>query len=256
MKKTRIVLVGALVLALAFVMGCAQEAPTTDESIGEATQKGWIVKDQKNDTKQYWRWMRGTGKKYENATMQLDMSDANAGKIGFVFGLTEGVAADGKGNGKWSYYQFGVGIGKAGTKNAGKYEYYIDYYTNVDLNKVSGGSNSYGPEGVVPKEVVKPTAVDIELLDPKELKVFVKMVCDKKNGYTLMYGLNANAINESVHSGYLTDGAKDSKGEYMYSDVGYYAMLTQASAEKPVTSTFEYTLVDSKTSLTAAAEEE
>ena len=256
MKKTRIVLAGALVLALAFVMGCAHEAPTTDESIGEATQKGWIVKDQKNDTKQYWRWMRGTGKKYEHATMELDMSDATAGKIGFVFGLTEVLAADGKGTGKWSYYQFGVGIGKADSPNAGKYEYYIDYYTNVDLNKVSGGSNSYGPEGITPKEVVAPTAIDMELLDPKELTVFVKMSCDKRNGYTLMYGLNANDITQSVHEGYLKDAAKDSKGEYMYSDVGYYAMLTQASAEKPVTSTFEYTLVDSKTSLTAAAEEE
>lgn len=255
MKKTRIVLAGALVLALAFVMGCAHEAPTTDESIGKATQKGWIVKDQKNDTSQYWRWMRGTGKNYETATMQLDMSDAKAGKIGFVFGLTEGLAADGEGNGKWSYYQFGVGIGKAGTSNAGKYEYYIDYYTDVDLSKVSGGSNSYGPEGVTPKEVVRPTTVNVPVQgDP--LKVFVKMTCDKTNGYELQYGMTANTINQSVHTGYLTDGAKDSKGEYMYSDVGYYAMLTLASAEKPVTSTFEYTLVDSKTSLTAAAEEE
>ena len=203
--------------------------------------------------------MRGTGKKYEKALMQLDMTDATAGKIGFVFGLSEGLASDGKGNGKWSYYQFGIGIGKAGTTNAGMLEYYVDYYQDVDLSKVSGGSNAEGPEGVAPKPIVAPTAVkDFNGLSANELKVFVQMLWTEDNGYELKIGPTETTATTSI-GGYLTEGAKDSKGKYMASDVGYYAMLTKASEEAPVSSTFKYTVMSSgtktKVSIGAAEEE-
>lgn len=247
MKKAKVLLAGALVLALGLVMGCKQSV-TSDPEIGEKIDNGWLIKEQKNNSSEYWRWLKTVGGSYKTATIDLEMSDPTAGKIGVIFGFNElHDQTTGKKNGKYSYYQFGVGVGQSNSANAGKLEYYISYYTNVDMNTVTGNNSAEGPAGITPVDVVAQAAVPENVAKlytaGQPLKLSVKVTWTENAGYQLYVGESASNTVLQVGSGYFTNTKE--KG-----DVGYYAMLTK---DKSVTSSFKYVVANK--SLLAAEEE-
>ena len=248
MKKAKALLAGALVLALGLVMGCKQPV-TSDPEIGKKIDGGWIVENQENNSTEYWRWLRTVGgNSYASATMNLEMTDPTAGKIGFIFGFQEMYDSQtGKKNGKYSYYQFGVGVGQQNSSNPGKLEYYVAYYENVDKDSYTGHNNSEGPKGVAPVDVVANAAPDeLQKLykEGEPLKISVQMEWNKENGYKLSYGESeSQASATQIGSNFFTNNMQ--KGE-----IGYYAMLTKG---RPVKSTFKY--VVAQKSILAAEEE-
>lgn len=150
MKKTRIVLVGALVLALAFVMGCGEKTKL-DESVAEHKEGADKFTHEWKATYEGATYIRsakqfgesGTGKEDEltNIDAEITMLYPQNGKVGLIFGLTtnEGPKdANGKTTYTYNYYVFGVGE-KPNTTN-GHLNYYIDYCTNVST--LSGGNTA------------------------------------------------------------------------------------------------------------------
>ena len=142
MKKTRIVLVGALVLALAFVMGCKQNE---DLSVEEHRQDG--------RAQHIWE-AEYTGNKYirsalhfsedtaidEKAKVTVEMAYPGNGKAGILFGLKERTASGEK---KYDFYSFAFGWN--GNKDNPKLEAYIDYYQGLTSFKdESTNSEKFG----------------------------------------------------------------------------------------------------------------
>ena len=90
MKKTRIVLVGALVLALAFVMGCKQVESSSEGVSDIEDGKQWEITNDSKDN--YRRWIStypNANQKWESATFKLRMERPQDGKAGIIFGLTK-----------------------------------------------------------------------------------------------------------------------------------------------------------------------
>ncbi|MBO5125034.1 MAG: hypothetical protein J6C11_07890 [Spirochaetaceae bacterium] len=150
MKKTRIVLVGALVLALAFVMGCGEKTKL-DESVAEhkeGADKFTHEWEATYDSATYIRSAKQFGESGANKNDELTNIDAEItmlypqnGKVGLIFGLTtnEGPKdANGKPTYTFNYYVFGVG--EKPNTTTGDLNYYIDYCTNVST--LSGGNTA------------------------------------------------------------------------------------------------------------------
>ena len=138
MKKTRIVLVGALVLALAFVMGCKQNE---DLSVEEHRQDG--------HAQHIWE-AEYSGNKYIRSALQfkednsvgtakvtVEMTYPANGKAGVLFAVQEK-------DGKYDFYAFAFGWnGRTGSTS--KLEAYVDYYQGLTtFNEASGDSEKFG----------------------------------------------------------------------------------------------------------------
>ena len=145
MKKTKVLLAGALVLALGLVMGCSM---SLDESVEEHTKGDskfehvWKADYKNND--QYIRsaLQFGSGEdKITEVDVNVDMAYPQHGKAGLIFGLTNTKGdkdLNGKENIKYNYYI--VALGENPNKTDGTLQYYIDYCTN--MTSLSGGNTA------------------------------------------------------------------------------------------------------------------
>ena len=143
MKKAKVVLAGALVLALGLVMGCKSDSSgDSDWTINEKSTKQW-EKTNSSET-QYARAFEqfGTTKGHDKAIVKLTVGDMTASKAGLVFAYDD-FTIDKTGK---KYFLLGVGgYGYAQGTNNG--EYFLSYYENVKLDNLSGSFDSETPSG-------------------------------------------------------------------------------------------------------------
>ncbi|MBR2362952.1 MAG: hypothetical protein IKA80_09975 [Spirochaetaceae bacterium] len=154
MKKTRIVLVGALVLALAFVMGCG-EPDNTQAAEGHVVRDGnkyvheWKA-DYSNDT--YYRSALQFGKddlsnkspKVQNAEVEVELNFPEDGKAGILFAVNNRTEVEGtETKTLYDFFAFAFGVNRS---NSSKLEAYVDYYQNATKIKEDGSDAGSKPE--------------------------------------------------------------------------------------------------------------
>ena len=143
MKKAKVVLAGALVLALGLVMGCKSDSSgDSDWTINEKSTKQW-EKTNSSET-QYARAFEqfGTTRGHDKAIVKLTVGDMTASKAGLVFAYDD-FTMDKTGK---KYFLLGVG-GYGYTQGTDNGEYFLSYYENVKLDNLSGSFDSETPSG-------------------------------------------------------------------------------------------------------------
>ena len=137
---------GVLVLLLSLlVVGCKQSVDSGDPNwtTDEKDKKVW-ERDNSSDQyvrafKQFGTSFNVTGTAEKPLLAKIELADVTTGKAGLVFGLN-----DYGDTGRYRY--FIVGLGGNGYK-AEKGEYYIAYYSNVDISTLSASSGSEKASG-------------------------------------------------------------------------------------------------------------
>lgn len=261
MKKTKVLLAGALVLALGLVMGCKT---SLDESVEEHTQGNTkfdhVWKAEYKDNDQYIRsaLQFGTGDdelEYVDVTVKMDYPQY--GKSGFIFGLTKTEEKDinNKSIAKYNYYI--VGLGEDPSKKDGSLQYYIDYCT--DMTSLSGGNTAdatidttTGAKARTVKDLTPIEGVSHNANEPVEYTVSVEFVEGKdedgsvnkaKGTYTVKINIDGKTITETInHEDY---GYVEGKATYPgKGTIASYGMLSGLNKDKKVNTTWT---VDKKT---------
>lgn len=143
MKKTRIVLVGALVLALAFVMGCG-ETPSSgtseDWDPNTDSQKTW--RKSNSDPDKTARSFEGFGnlKVNNGAVVKIVIGNSKASKAGILFDYKE----YSKTAGTVCYYQFAVGTKGYDGKTP---EFYLTKVENIKPDEITASTASESASG-------------------------------------------------------------------------------------------------------------
>ncbi|MBO5730299.1 MAG: hypothetical protein J6R67_03800 [Treponema sp.] len=261
MKKTKVLLAGALVLALGLVMGCGK---AMDESVEEhkegASKFEHVWKAEYKDNSNYIRSAKqfGTGDdelKHVDVTVKMDYPQY--GKSGFIFGLTKTEEKDinNKSIAKYNYYI--VGLGEDPAKKDGSLQYYIDYCTN--MTSLSGGNTAdatidttTGAKAETVKALTSIEDVSHAANEPVEYTVSVDFVeangadgkVDKAKGtYTVKIKIGDKIITETIN--HETYGYVDGKATYPgKGTIASYGMLSGLNKDKKVNTTWT---VDKKT---------
>ena len=154
MKKTRIVLVGALVLALAFVMGCKQNEELSVEEHRQGADKYehiWEATYENNDyIRSALQFGANKNAKVNTAEIKVKMIYPGQGKAGVLFGVNPREVASG--DTKETVYDFyAFAFGK--NRSTGKLEAYVDYYQGLkSFNDKGGTSEKFGEASTVELE--------------------------------------------------------------------------------------------------------
>lgn len=134
MKKAKVLLAGALVLALGLVMGCKQgiDSGNPNWTTDDNKLKVW---EQDNSSDQYVRAAKqfGNSTKTKDMVVKLEITDLTTSKAGLVFGINE-LDKTAK---TYNYFVLGVG-GVNYTKTQG--DVYLSYYRDVDVKKLDEAS--------------------------------------------------------------------------------------------------------------------
>lgn len=188
MKKTRIVLVGALVLALAFVMGC--KAPTSgtsgDWDPNTDTQKTW--KKSNADANNAVRSFEGFGALDVNAgaVVKIEIGNSKASKAGVLFDYKK---YSDVGN-TVCYYQLGIGTsGYDGTTP----EFYLTKVTNITPDDITASTTSDSASGG------KGETVDIQ-----NNVTFAAAAAEEGVNASTMYDINQNG-KLTTYVGFIKD---------------------------------------------------
>lgn len=257
MKKTRIVLVGALVLALAFVMGCSgigsgnEDAQKEDKYtwVWAGPKSGDVYPDKENTTVNYERFFEqfgSTNYTMESGIVHIKMKYPQFGKAGVVFGLNEAGTEDSDGKKNVNFYVFGIGQKKGGTK----LEYYVDYYQAIGRTAMSSASSSDTvANGVDPLWSYK---IGDDLMHTVENfsgfvannpeDIYVQIIYNEDTGnYKINAGPDARALTSiqlelPAHS--TITRASDAEGR-----VGVYGMLTKKDGDATPKVNTTYTLL-------------
>lgn len=250
MKKTRIVLVGALVLALAFVMGCKQ---SLDESVAEhhegSSKFEHIWKAEYKGNSKYIRsaLQFGSGDdKINKADVTIDMAYPQYGKSGLIFGLNNTKEKDINGNEVVKYNYYVVGLGEDPNRTDGTLQYYIDYCTN--MTSLSGGNTSdetvdtsTGAKTTEVKRLTSIADISHDRNSKVEYDVSVSLKPDEedkaKGTYTVKIKIGNKEITETID--HETYGYVEGKATYPAAGtIASYGMLSGKFADKKVDTTW------------------
>lgn len=144
-KKLGVMGGAILVLLSMLVVGCKQSVDSGDPNwtTDEKDKKVW---ERDNSSDQYVRAFKQfgtsfgvTGSENKPILAKIELADVTTGKAGFVFGLNE---YGDTGN----YRYFIVGLGGNGYENKVG-EYYIAYYSDVDISSLSASSSAEKASG-------------------------------------------------------------------------------------------------------------
>lgn len=203
MKKAKVLLAGALVLALGLVMGCKGLGSGDENVTKEGNKKltwskqGDITTALENTSEEnYLRFFQqfGTGSyKINTASFKLDMKYTDGGKTGIVFGLDKNSVG---GKDKVSYYVFGIGQKK---DSDGQLEYFVDYYESIDVTSITTSSDSEGPTGATSKSVVPMTNISADKFPSYEkngeLTVYIDLTYNEDDqNYKIELGPKSNNL--------------------------------------------------------------
>lgn len=142
MKKTKVLLAGALVLALGLVMGC--KAPTSgtseDWDPNTDTQKTW--KKSNTDAEKTLRAFEGFGALDINngAVVKIEIGNSMASKAGVLFDYKEYSEV----NGTVCYYQLGVGTAGYDGETP---EFYLTKVTDIKPDQITASTTSDSASG-------------------------------------------------------------------------------------------------------------
>ncbi|MBR6565940.1 MAG: hypothetical protein IKK79_03910 [Spirochaetaceae bacterium] len=260
MKKTRIVLVGALVLALAFVMGCKQVESSSEGVSDIEDGKQWEITNDSKDN--YRRWIStypNANQKWESATFKLRMERPQDGKAGIIFGLTESSTGNIK---TYNFYVFGIGQ----NINTGKPEYYVTYYSGVKPEALTDGTSPSTAPSESSQDITQGSngLVTIEnqnfvFTKDKPLEVYVKLEWDKtdKTGYKLSFGSTESTIGlisvTGESNGYFS--ASNYAASKLSGSTGFYGMVSKATDAGTKSAKNQYQMIQKNATILAAEEE-
>lgn len=151
MKKTKVLLAGALVLALGLVMGCKQNEELSVEEHRQGADKYEHVWEATYENDDYIRsaLQFGSNKnaKVNTAEIKVKMIYPNQGKAGILFGVNPRDVSSG--DTKETVYDFyAFAFGK--NRKTGKLEAYVDYYQGLkSFNDKGGTSEKFGVASTV-----------------------------------------------------------------------------------------------------------
>lgn len=250
MKKAKVVLAGALVLALGLVMGCKT---SLDESVAEHTQGAskfeHVWKAEYKENNQYIRsaLQFGSGEdKITKADVTVDMAYPQYGKAGLIFGLTNTKEKDINNNEVIKYNYYVVALGEDPNRTDGTLQYYIDYCTN--MTSLSGGNTSgesietaNGAKSTPVKDLTAINDINHNANEKVDYTVSVTLVPDEndnaKGTYTVEIKIGDKTITETInHEKYGYVG-----GVATYPAAGTiasYGMLSGKFANKKVDTTW------------------
>ena len=190
MKKTRIVLVGALVLALAFVMGCG-EPDNTQAAEGHVVREGnkyvheWKA-DYSNNT--YYRSALQFGKddllkkspKVQNAEVEVELNFPADGKAGILFAVNNRTQVEGtETKTLYDFFAFAFGVNRS---NSSKLEAYVDYYQNATKIKEDGSDTGAKPEAFATGKSFEVKKADLDYTWNKKAVTMTMKIALNDNG--------------------------------------------------------------------------
>jgi hypothetical protein len=241
MKKTKVLLAGALVLALGLVMGCKglgsgnEDAQKEDKYtwVWAGQKSGDVYPDKENNTTNYERFFEqfgSTNYTLESGIVHINMKYPQFGKAGVVFGLNEAATKDSEDKNNVNFYVFGIGQKKGGTQ----LEYYVDYYQAISRTALSTASASETvANGVTPIWSYEVDSTDMFLVEsfpgfvadnPED--IYVQITYNEDDGnYSIKAGPGERAltsINLELPSHATITRATEATGR-----VGVYGMLTK-----------------------------
>lgn len=137
MKKTRIVLVGALVLALALVMGCKQASSGTAGDWDPNTNSTKTWKKTNTDSEKVLRSFEGFGTTDMNngVVVKIEVGNTKASKAGILFDYKKNASVEGT----VDYYQLGVGTQQYDGKTP---EFYLVKISGVKPDDITASTTS------------------------------------------------------------------------------------------------------------------
>ncbi len=208
MKKTKVLLAGALVLALGLVMGC--KAPTSgtseDWDPNTDTQKTW--KKSNTDAEKTLRAFEGFGSLDINngAVVKIEIGNSKASKAGVLFDYKE----YSKEGGTVCYYQLGIGTSGYDGKTP---EFYLTKVTNIKPDQITASTTSDSASGGAG------TTVDIQ-----NNVTFAAAVGDSGVDAESMYDINQNG-KLTTYVGFIKDeitGEGSAKSTVIKVRIGMY----------------------------------
>ena len=252
MKKAKVLLAGALVLALGLVMGC-KGLGSGDESVTKDGAKKLSWNTTNEDSQNYRRFFQQFGSssyKLTEGVVKLTMKYPGEGKTGIVFGLTENKQGN---KDTVNFYVFGIGEKKGGSTEL---QWYVDYYSGVDKESLTTSSSS-DKIGGTQKELQGLTDVDASKFphtkgSPVEAWVDLEYNSDAET-YTITFGpgeTTRGAITYTTPKHSETSATTDAQGV-----LGAYGMLSMADAGVTHADN-TYEVISSKPNIVLAAEEE
>lgn len=257
MKKTRIVLVGALVLALAFVMGCAGLGSGDEDVDGGNKEKTW--KTTNNSTTEYKRMFQafGSSKNFTEAVITINAKYPKSGWSGVLFGLTENddKASTGKDKNTINFYNVSFRV-----NDRNEIQYYTSYFSNVDQDDFSNNKEaSYGDEKVITDTTTVPTDAGLTLNGDGSLNLVVKVIWNQIEGadvgtWDLYYGPSVTQATKRKEP--LTTGTVAAE-KIVKGGLAAYGQVTKAAnRDDPRVVETVWKVESSKPTVIGAAEEE
>lgn len=261
MKKAKVVLAGALVLALGLVMGCKQVESSSEGVSDIKDGKMWEITNDSATT--YKRWIStypNATQKWESARFKIRMERPQDGKAGIIFGLTETSTDNLK---TYNFYVFAVGQ----NVTTGKPEYYVTYYSGVDPKTFTDGAASDVAPSEAFQDITNPSGGGLVTISnenfvfekDKPLEVYIQLTWDKtdKSGYKLTFGPSENLI------GLIPVAESDTKffnattyaASKLSGSTGFYGMVSKATSAGNKSAKNEYQMIAKNVTVLAAEEE-
>lgn len=252
MKKAKVLLAGALVLALGLVMGCGSP-DTTQASEGHVVREGnkhvheWKT-EYSNDN--YYRSALQFGKddllkkspKVQNAEVTVELNFPADGKAGILFAVNNREQTEGTESKKlYDFFAFAFGVNRGSPT---KLEAYVDYYQGATSIK-DDGDNAAKPESfstgksfeVVKKDLNyewngKAVTMTMKIArnnnstDNDETDDYFTLTISDKNGAKVWEGDTKDVKSKLAEKGMIEDAYKITGGIFSY------GMLSGAVKEK------------------------
>lgn len=253
MKKTKVLLAGALVLALGLVMGCKGAPDNTQASEGHVVREGnkyvheWKTEYSNNN---YYRSALQFGKddlskkspKVQNAEVTVELNFPADGKAGILFAVNNRAETVGTESKKlYDFFAFAFGVNRS---NPQKLEAYVDYYQGASSIK-DDGTNQAKPESfstgksfeVVKKDLNydwngKAVTMTMKIArnnnstEQEENDDYFTLTITDKDGKTVWEGDTKEVKSQLTEEGMLEDAYKITGGIFSY------GMLSGAVKEK------------------------
>ena len=257
MKKTKVLLAGALVLALGLVMGCKGVGAGDEDVEGNNKEKTW--KTTNASTTDYKRMFQpfGASKKFTEAVVTINSKYPKSGWSGILFGLTENddKAQTGKAKNTINFYNVSFRVADNGT-----IQYYTSYFSNVDQDEFpQNTTESYGQETVITDTKTVPTDAGLQVNADGSLNVTIKVMWTQKEGaqvgtWDLYYG--PSVTQATKHKEELVTDTVTAK-EIVKGGLAAYGQVTKAiNQDTPRVVETTWKLESSEPTVIGAAEEE
>lgn len=256
MKKTKVLLAGALVLALGLVMGCKGVGAGDEDVEGNNKEKTWKATNASTETYKRMYQPFGTSKNFTEAVVTINAKYPKNGWSGVLFGLTENddKSKTGKDKNSINFYNVSFRV------NGETIQYYTSYFSNVDQDDFAdNNSENYGQETIITNTTTVPTDAGLRVNADGSLDVAIKVMWTKEEGaevgtWDLYYG--PSVIQVTKHQEVLVKETVPAK-KIVKGGLAAYGQITKAeNKDNPRVVETIWKVDSSKPTVIGAAEEE